>query len=46
MRPMKAPGEDQPSPGAFMGRIGYAFNENFAVEAELGFGGARRGAPP
>lgn len=33
--------EDQPSPGAFMGRIGYAFNENFAVEAELGFGGAR-----
>lgn len=33
--------EDQPSPGAFMGRIGYAFNENIAIEAELGVGGAR-----
>lgn len=33
--------EDQPSPGAFMGRLGYAFNENFAVEIEAGVGGAR-----
>ncbi len=32
--------EDQPSPGAFMGRLGYAFNENFAVEVEAGIGGA------
>ena len=24
--------EDQPSPGAFMGRLGYAFNENVAIE--------------
>lgn len=32
--------EDQPSPGAFMGRLGYAFNENFAVELEAGIGGA------
>jgi len=34
--------EDQPSPGAFMGRIGYAFNQNIAVEVEAGFGGARQ----
>jgi Outer membrane protein beta-barrel domain len=34
--------EDQPTPGAFMGRIGYAFNQNIAVEAELGFGGAKQ----
>jgi hypothetical protein len=33
--------EDQPSPGAFMARLGYAFNENIAVELEAGFGGAR-----
>jgi opacity protein-like surface antigen len=33
--------EDQPSPGAFMARLGYAFNENFAVEVEAGIGGAR-----
>jgi hypothetical protein len=33
--------EDQPSPGAFMGRLGYAFNENFAIEVEAGIGGAR-----
>lgn len=33
--------EDQPSPGAFMGRLGFAFNANIAVEAELGIGGAR-----
>lgn len=33
--------EDQPSPGAFMGRLGYAFNDNFAVEVEAGIGGAR-----
>lgn len=34
--------DDQPSPGAFMGRIGYAFNQNIAVEVEAGFGGARQ----
>jgi len=33
--------EDQPSPGAFMGRLGYAFNANIAVEVEAGIGGAR-----
>lgn len=33
--------EDQPSPGAFMGRIGYAFNQYVAIEAEVGIGGAR-----
>lgn len=33
--------EDQPSPGAFMGRIGYAFNQYFAIEAEAGIGGAK-----
>lgn len=33
--------DDQPSPGAFMGRLGYAFNEYVAVEVEAGFGGAR-----
>lgn len=33
--------EDQPSPGAFMGRLGYAFNENIAIEVEAGIGGAR-----
>ncbi|ANP45174.1 outer membrane beta-barrel protein [Candidatus Viadribacter manganicus] len=32
--------EDQPSPGAFVGRVGYAFNEYFAVEVEAGIGGA------
>ncbi|MEZ5937189.1 MAG: outer membrane beta-barrel protein [Hyphomonadaceae bacterium] len=31
---------DQPSPAAFMGRIGYAFNKHFAVEVEAGIGGA------
>lgn len=33
--------QDQPSPGAFMGRLGYAFNENIAIEVEAGFGGAK-----
>jgi hypothetical protein len=33
--------EDQPSPGAFMGRVGYAFNDYIAIEAEAGIGGAR-----
>ena len=33
--------EDQPTPGAFMGRLGYAFNENIAIEVEAGIGGAR-----
>jgi hypothetical protein len=33
--------EDQPSPGAFMGRLGYAINEYVAVEVEAGIGGAR-----
>ena len=33
--------EDQPSPGAFMARVGYAFNQNVAVEVEAGIGGAR-----
>ncbi|HYD87058.1 MAG TPA: outer membrane beta-barrel protein [Vitreimonas sp.] len=33
--------EDQPSPGAFVGRVGYAFNEYFAVEVEAGIGGAK-----
>ncbi len=33
--------EDQPSPGAFVGRFGYAFNEHFAVELEAGIGGAK-----
>lgn len=33
--------EDQPSPGAFMARLGYAFNQNVAVEVEAGIGGAR-----
>lgn len=32
--------EDQPSPGAFVGRVGYQFNEYFAVEVEAGIGGA------
>jgi hypothetical protein len=32
---------DQPSPGAFMGRVGYAFNEYVAIEAEAGIGGAK-----
>jgi len=32
---------DQPSPGAFLGRLGYAFNEHVALEVEAGFGGAR-----
>jgi hypothetical protein len=32
--------EDQPSPGAWMGRLGYAFNEYLAVEVEAGIGGA------
>lgn len=33
--------EDQPSPGAFVGRLGYSFNEYFAVEVEAGIGGAK-----
>lgn len=33
--------EDQPSPGAFMGKLGYSFNEYIAVEIEAGVGGAR-----
>ena len=33
--------EDQPSPAAFVGRLGYAFNEYFAVEVEAGIGGAK-----
>lgn len=33
--------DDQPSPGAFMGRLGYAFNQYVAVEVEAGIGGAR-----
>lgn len=33
--------EDQPSPGAFMARLGYAFNQHVAVEVEAGIGGAR-----
>lgn len=33
--------EDQPSPGAFMGRLGYAFNDNIAIEVEAGIGGAK-----
>lgn len=33
--------EDQPSPGAFMGRVGYAFNEYIAIEGEVGVGGAK-----
>ena len=33
--------QDQPSPGAFMGRLGYAFNDNIAVEVEAGIGGAK-----
>lgn len=32
---------DQPSPGAFMGRLGYAFNDHFALEVEAGIGGAK-----
>ncbi len=32
---------DQPSPGAFMGRLGYAFNKHIAVEIEAGIGGAK-----
>jgi len=32
---------DQPSPGAFMGRVGYAFNQYVAVEVEAGIGGAK-----
>jgi hypothetical protein len=33
--------EDQPSPGAWMARAGYAFNDNIAIEVEAGFGAAR-----
>jgi Outer membrane protein beta-barrel domain len=33
--------EDQPSPGAFVGRVGYAFNEYVALEVEAGIGGAK-----
>ncbi len=33
--------EDQPSPGAWMARVGYAFNEYIAVEVEAGVGAAR-----
>lgn len=32
---------DQPSPGAFLGRLGYSFNEHLAIEVEAGFGGSR-----
>lgn len=32
---------DQPSPGAFVGRLGYSFNEYFAFEVEAGIGGAK-----
>src|SRR5262249_11510952 len=31
---------DQPSPGAWMGILGYAFNQYVAVEVEAGIGGA------
>jgi hypothetical protein len=31
---------DQPSPGAWMARLGYSFNEYIALEVEGGFGGA------
>jgi len=31
---------DQPSPGAFVGRFGYAFNDYVALEVEAGIGGA------
>ncbi|MES1199551.1 MAG: outer membrane beta-barrel protein [Pseudomonadota bacterium] len=31
---------DQPSPGAFMGRLGYAFNNYVAIEVQAGVGGA------
>lgn len=34
--------EDQPSPAAFMGRLGYHFTENLAVEVEAGIGGAKQ----
>jgi len=33
--------KDQPSPGAFVGRFGYAFNDYVAVELEAGVGGAK-----
>ncbi|HEX5006910.1 MAG TPA: outer membrane beta-barrel protein [Hyphomonadaceae bacterium] len=33
--------EDQPSPGAWMVRLGYAFNQYIAVEVEAGVGAAR-----
>lgn len=33
--------EDQPSPGAFVGRLGYAFNEHVAIEVDAGVGGAK-----
>lgn len=33
--------KDQPSPGAFVGRAGYAFNKYLAVEGEIGIGGAK-----
>jgi hypothetical protein len=32
--------EDQPSPGAWIARVGYSFNEYIAVEVEGGFGAA------
>lgn len=34
--------EDQPSPAAFVGRFGYAFNDYVALELDAGFGGARQ----
>jgi hypothetical protein len=34
--------EDQPSPGAWMLRLGYAFNQHVAVEIEAGIGAARQ----
>ena len=33
---------DQPSPAAFVGRLGYAFNDYVALEVEAGFGGAHQ----
>lgn len=33
--------KDQPSPGGFLARLGYAFNDYVAVEVEAGIGAAR-----
>jgi hypothetical protein len=33
--------DDQPSPGDNRGKLGYAFNDNIAIDLEAGFGGAR-----